>query len=74
MADDESGKVARAIRKKHSPLVLKIAPPVSAYFPLSRSEPSPLKRDSAGEKVSDLTSEGASQLDYMQAATSCFSS
>jgi|UPI0004BC617B hypothetical protein len=38
MADDELGKVARAIRKKHSPMVFDTAPPLSAYFPLSRAE------------------------------------
>jgi hypothetical protein len=38
MADDELWKLARAIRKKHSPMVFDTPPPLSAYFPLSRAE------------------------------------
>jgi hypothetical protein len=44
MADDELGKVARAIRKKHSPMVFDTPPPLSAYFPLSRAGQRPLTK------------------------------
>jgi hypothetical protein len=37
MADDELAKLARAIRKKHGPMVFDTPPPLSAYFPLSRA-------------------------------------
>jgi hypothetical protein len=37
MADDELAKLARAIRKKHSPMVFDTPPPLSAYLPLSRA-------------------------------------